>query len=128
MLVLTDVQKVRVAVRAVSAAGNPAVLDGVPVWSVSDDSVLSLVVGEGGLFVDVFSTGKLGAAQLKVEADADLGDGVRALFGVLDFSVVASEAVNLSVEAGVPEVVVPVVPEPAPAPEPAPVDPVAPVE
>lgn len=102
MLVLTDVQKVGFAVNAVSAAGNPAALDGAPVWTSSDESVLTLVVSEDGLSCEAVTTGKLGVAQVKVTADADLGEGVVPLVGVADVEVVASQAVNLELKAGVP--------------------------
>lgn len=102
MLVLTDIQKVEFSVSAVSAAGNPASLDGAPVWTSSDDSVLTLVVSEDGLTCEAVTTGKLGVAQVKVVADADLGEGVTSLTGVLDVEVVASQAVNLEIKPGVP--------------------------
>ncbi len=102
MLVLTDIQKVGFTVSAVSAAGNPASLDGAPVWTCTDDSLLSLVVSEDGLSCEAVTTGKLGVAQVKVEADADLGEGVTSLFGVIDVQIVASQAVNLEVKPGVP--------------------------
>jgi hypothetical protein len=101
-LVLTDVQKVSLKLKPVSAAGNPAAIDGSPKWSVSDDSVVTLVVAEDGLSADVVTTGKLGVAQVLVVADADLGEGVKELTGTLDLEVKASEAVNLNLEAGVP--------------------------
>lgn len=103
MLILTDVQKVKVKVKPVTAAGNPAPVDGKPEWVVSDDTVCTLVVSDDGLEADVVTTGKLGVCQVSVKADADLGDGVREISGVLDVEVKASEAVSLSVETGVPE-------------------------
>lgn len=102
MLVLTDIQKVEFSVSAVSAAGNPASLDGAPVWSSSDESILTLSVSEDGLSCEAVTTGSLGAVQVKVVGDADLGEGVTSLFGVLDVVVVASQAVNLEIKPGVP--------------------------
>lgn len=102
MLVLTDIQKVGFTVSAVSAAGNPASLDGAPVWTCTDESLLTLEVSEDGLSCEALTTGKLGVAQVKVEADADLGEGITALFGVVDVQIVASQAVNLEVKPGVP--------------------------
>lgn len=103
MLVLTDVQKVSLSISPVSAAGNPASIDGVPTWSTSDDTVLTLEVAEDGLSAVAFTTGKLGTAQVSVVADADLGEGVKELTGVLDVEVKASEAVSLELNAGTPE-------------------------
>jgi hypothetical protein len=102
MLVLTDVQKVALAISPVSAAGNPAVVESVS-WSVSDDTLFTLEVSEDGLSAELFTTGKLGSGQVNVVADADLGDGVTEVVGALEVSVQASEAVNLSISAGTPE-------------------------
>lgn len=102
MLVLTDIQKVDVAIAPKSAAGNPAVVDGAPVWSCSDETVLTLTVAEDGFSAVVETTGKLGVAQVSVTADADMGEGVKAVSGVLDIEVKASEAVTLDISAGVP--------------------------
>jgi hypothetical protein len=102
MLILTDVQKVTLSVAPVSKAGNPAVLDGAPKWTVSDETVLTVAVAEDGLSAVVSSTGKIGKAQVSVLADADIGEGVTELAGVLDIEVKASAAVSMGLEAGTP--------------------------
>jgi len=102
-LVLTDIQKVTLSISPKSAAGNPAPVDGVPSWSVSDTSVASIVVSENGLSAEVVTTGALGTVQVVVDADADLGEGVETITGVLDIEVKASAAVTLDIGAGVPE-------------------------
>ena len=104
MLVLTDVQKVKLSVSPRSAAGNPALIDGAPKWSVSDDTIVALEVAEDGMGVDVVTTGKIGSVRINVDVDADLGDGVRNLTGVLDIEVKASEAVSIDINANTPEV------------------------
>jgi hypothetical protein len=101
-LILTDVQKVELSISPTSAAGNPAPLDGTPVWSSSDESVLAITASEDGLSAVAVTTGKLGRAQVNVSADADLGDGVKTITGVLDVEVRVSEAVSLAVSAGSP--------------------------
>lgn len=101
-LILTDVQKVGLSVSFVTAKGNPAAVDGLPVWSVSDATVLSVVPAADGLSAEVVAVGPLGTSQVSVTADADLGEGVRALIGTLDVSVVASEAASIVINAGVP--------------------------
>lgn len=103
MIILTDVQKVRLAIKPVSAAGNPAEIDGTPAWVVSDDTLGSLTVDEDGLGAEFVTSGLLGTCQVSVTADADLGDGMREISGVLDIEIHASEAVSLSINAGVPE-------------------------
>lgn len=102
MLVLTDVQKVALKIAPKSAAGNPAPVDGVPAWSTSDESVVSLVVAADGMNAEAVATGKVGVAQVNVSADADMGEGVKTITGVLDIEVKASEAVSLDVSADVP--------------------------
>jgi len=101
-LVLTDAQKVTLKVNPVSKAGNPAPVDGAPKWSVSDETVLTLVVAADGLSCDVVTTGKLGSSQVAVVADADLGEGVTELTATLDVDVKASAAVNLGLDVGTP--------------------------
>lgn len=102
MLVLTDVQKVALAIAPKSAAGNPAQVDGAPVWSSSDETILTLTVAPDGLSAEAVTTGKLGTVQVNVSADADLGEGAKTITGVLDIEVKASEAVSLDVSAGTP--------------------------
>lgn len=102
MLILTDVQKVALAIAPKSAAGNPAPVDGAPQWSSSDETILTLTVAEDGLSAEAVTTGKLGIAQVNVTADARLGEGVETITGVLDIEVKASEAVSLDISAGTP--------------------------
>ena len=102
-LVLTDLQKVSLSVAFTTAAGNPAVVDGTPVWASSDEAVVSVVAAEDGLSAVATTVGPLGLAQVSVAADADLGDGVKPIVGTLDISVIASEAVFAGLVAGVPE-------------------------
>lgn len=103
-LILTDVQKVTFSVSFVTAKGNPAPVDGAPVWSVSDATVLSVIPAANGLSADVVAVGPLGLSQVSVTADADLGGGVKALVGTLDVQVVASEAASIVINAGVPTI------------------------
>lgn len=101
-IVLTDEQKVELALSPKTAAGNPAALDGAPVWTVSDEAVLELTVSADGLTASVAAKG-LGSAQVSVVADADLDEGeTREISGVLDIVVVAAEAASLGISAGVP--------------------------
>lgn len=102
LLVLTDEQKVQLSIQPVTAAGNPAKLDGVPAWSVSDANVLSLEVAADGLSAWATAVGNVGTSQVSVSADADLGEGVREITAVLDVEVKAAEAVALTIAAGAP--------------------------
>jgi hypothetical protein len=116
MLILTDTQQVPLAVAFLNKAGNPAPVDGAPVWSSSDETVLTVTPAADGLSAVAKATGKLGTAQVSVTADADRGEGVRSISGVLDVTVQPSDAVSASISAGAPEEQ----PDPEPTPEPGP--------
>jgi len=102
-LVLTDEQKVNLTIAPVTAAGNPARIDGVPVWVTSDEGVVSLEVSPDGFSAEAVTVGPVGQAQVSVTVDADLGTGVRTLTGILDIEVVAAEAASVGITAGAPE-------------------------
>lgn len=87
-------------IQPVDNFGNAARVDGVPVWGVSDENILEVVPAADGLSADVLAKGAIGTAQVTVSADADLGDGVRELTGLLDVEVLAGEAVSLTIAAG----------------------------
>jgi hypothetical protein len=108
MIVLTATQQVSLSISVVDRKGNPARVDGVPTWSVSDATVLTVEpasdgIGSDGMVALVKAVGTLGTAQVRVTADADLGEGVTPLVGVLDVEVLAAQAVAVSIAAGTPE-------------------------
>lgn len=113
MLTLTDSQQCALALELKSAAGNPAKADGVPVWSVSDETILGIEPAADGLSATVVAKGPVGAGQVTVKVDADLGAGVREITGILDVTVLAGEATVVLVATGAPEEK-PVTPPPAP--------------
>ncbi len=102
MIKLTDEQKVGLSVAYETAGGNPATVDGKPVWASSNEEVLKLEVSEDG-FSAVAVSGALGSAQVTVTADADLGEGTREVLAIGDFEVVAAEAALAKITAGTPE-------------------------
>lgn len=106
MLQLTDVQQVSLTIQPVDAKGNPAPVDGVPAWNVSDATVLDLQVAADGLSAVVTAKGPLtpagGSVQVSVSADADLTSGVTTINGSLDIAVVASQATTVGIVAGTP--------------------------
>lgn len=103
MLLLTNTQKVQLSIRPVDAYGNPARVDGVPVWTLSDDTLGALTVAADGMSAWFATLGPVGLLQVNVQADADLGAGVRTLGAALDIQVESGEAVGLSIIAGTPE-------------------------
>lgn len=100
-LLLTDSQEVDLGVEYLDKKGNTAKVDGDPRWASSDESklVVSMVNGSEAT---IKAVGPLGAAQISVTADADLGDGVKEIIGVFDIEVVAGEAVSANVSANTP--------------------------
>ena len=54
--------------------GNPARVDGMPVWTSSDESVATVTPSDDGMSATILSLGTTGTAQISVTADADLGE------------------------------------------------------
>ena len=115
----------------VDAKGNPTTPDDIPVWSVSDATILQVSsVTPDGLTAVVAIVGVEGTATLAVTS-VDMDGTV--ISATQDYTITAGEAVSGTIETVVPEVppvaseVAPAAPEAAPAPvDPAPV-PEAPV-
>lgn len=103
MLILTDSQKVALTFAPKDKRGNPAEVQGPPVWTSSDESVVGLQVADDGLSATAVAAGPIGVAQVSVAADADLGDGVSTITGLLDIQTVAGTATTIDIAAGVPE-------------------------
>lgn len=102
-MILKDNEKVTGIVNPLSAAGNPAPVDGVPVWASSDPAIVTVEAAPDGLSAVVSAVGPLGTAQVSVQADADMGTGVKAIVGVGDVQVVASDATTVAITFGTPE-------------------------
>jgi hypothetical protein len=99
---LTAVQKVEAAISVLDAKGNPAVVDGAPVWAVSNPAGLVLTPATDGLSCSIAAAGPVGTYQVTVNADADLGEGIKPLVGILDVEVIAGEAVAIGFALGAP--------------------------
>lgn len=104
---LKDDQQLAVSVAPVDSAGNTATVDGKPTYTSSDESVVTIVqpstdpafAGDPNS-ADIVTTGKLGAAQVTVEADADLGPDIEDISDVLNVTVGADSAVGLGIKVG----------------------------
>jgi hypothetical protein len=92
MFTLPDDKTASGTIQYVDSGGNAAKVDGVPVWSSSDPTVFDVAAAADGLSATVTPSNP-GTAQLKVEADADLGAGVVPLVTLVDIEVVAGQAV-----------------------------------
>lgn len=88
-------QTLNLAIQIKDAKGNPALVDGAPVWSVTDQSLGAVVAADDGMSAVFTPAGPLGTCQVHVSADADLGEGVKELIGDLDVNIVAGDAVSI---------------------------------
>ena len=102
-ITITDNQKFSVSIQPVDAKGNAARVDGTPNWQVGDFTILSVVQSDDGMSAEVFALGALGVTQVIVSADADLGEGVKPITGILDVTVIGGEAIGFTINTGVPE-------------------------
>ncbi len=100
-LILTNSQELDLAVQPLDKRGKPAQVDGTPVWSSSDMAKATVAPAADGLSC-VAKALDNGTVQISVSADADLGDGIRALTCTLDLEIVSGEAVRLGIIAGTP--------------------------
>jgi hypothetical protein len=100
MFTITDSQKTNLAINPVDKKGNPAKVDGAPAWAVSDETLATLQPAADGLSAGLFANGPLGTFQVTVSADADLGEGIATISGVLDVEVIAGAAASLAISAG----------------------------
>lgn len=102
MLQLTNTQQAALSISGVDRKGKPAGLDAIQ-FSSSDPNVATVTQDTADPSKAVVKAVNAGTAQINVSADADLGDGVNTLNGALDVTVVAGQAVGLSIGTGTPE-------------------------
>lgn len=104
-LVMTVTQQCDLQIEVFDAKGNPAKVDGVPVWSSSEETYVTVEAEADGMSALAKAVGPVTTlpVQVNVTVDADLGDGVRHIVGVLEVSIVAGEAVSVGISASVPE-------------------------
>lgn len=97
MLTLKDTEvpgTVTVNVAFKDAKGKPAKVDGVPTWTASDGTVIDNVTAAAdGLSATIHILDNIGASQLTVNADVDMGSGVNNVDFVDTVSVIAGDAV-----------------------------------
>jgi hypothetical protein len=101
MYKIPNIYDLSLSIQPVDAKGQPAPVDGVPVWAVSDEAIAALNPAADGLSCVVVPLVPLSSTfQVRVTADADLGDGTRTLEGSIDLEVGPSEAVALGITVG----------------------------
>lgn len=103
---LPDDKKVTLVIAPLDGKGNPAKVDGVPVWATDTPTVLALTPSADGLSCLVEPVGVLTPtdgskpAMVQVNTDADLGPGVTALIGTLAIDVTAGTATIITITPG----------------------------
>ena len=102
LVTITNEQKVQVTLAPLTAAGNPATVDGVPTWSVTSGDA-TLEVAENGMSAYLVSGAADVNSQITVTADADLGEGVTEITDTIDLAVVSAAASQLGLNVGTPE-------------------------
>lgn len=83
-------------------AGNPASVDGIPAWSLSDSSLGAIEASSDGMAAVFTPAGKLGDLQVQVSADADLGAGVNTIIGALAVTIAGGDAAVVTLAGGAP--------------------------
>ena len=95
-------QKLPISIVIVDSQGNPASVDGVPAWSLTDTSKGAIVASADGMSAEFTPSGSLGEVSVEVSADADLGVGVINILGSLPISIFSGQAVSIQLSAGNP--------------------------
>lgn len=101
MFIKIPVDRVGVCLlKPVDTEGNPAPVDGLPVWEAALPELVKLTVAEDGLSVRIAPVGPLGATQITVSADVRLGPEVKTVQDVIEVVVIGGEAVSLGLTDG----------------------------
>lgn len=83
MATLTNTQEfANVTVSFTNQQGQPANVDGVPVWASSDPTIVSVEAGADGMSAKVGGVAPGTGARITVTADADTGQGITTITGV----------------------------------------------
>lgn len=90
-----NTQQFNATLTITNAAGQPAPVDGTPVWASSDETVLAVVAGPDGMTCVVACVAP-GIARVTVTVDADLGVGTTTITGVSEDINVTLDPANLA--------------------------------
>lgn len=93
-------EKVHIKLAPKTATGKPATVDGIPVWKV--DAPATVEVDADGLGAFLISGDTVGSSAWSVEADADLGEGVRTISEGGTYTYTDAQAAALGVTAETP--------------------------
>lgn len=99
---ITNEQKIRVTANPMTAAGNPAPIDG-PIRATVISGDGSTLDGSSALEVQLLSGALPGDTTFLVEADADLGAGIVLIQDTVTLHVTGAQAAALGLSVGEPE-------------------------
>ena len=103
-------KKVKLSVEFLDRGGNPTLVDGVPAWTVDNNTVLSVTPSADGMSVECVPVGPLSETPVTVgvSADADLGAGVETIYGIFVIERITSgQATTVAITSGPLEPVTP---------------------
>lgn len=104
MFQLKDDQQVKVKISAVDKKGQPATFEkGSVKFTSSDENVATVVPNPDDETEVTVVAGLPGVANITVEADSDLGEGVKTLNGASGVEVISGDAASFSFAVGTPE-------------------------
>jgi len=101
-LQMTATQQCLISVAFTDKKGNPAKVDGYPVWLTDNTELLALSPANDGMSCLIAAVGPLGSGTVSVRADADLGAGVTNISGSLDVTITGGMATGVALSAGTP--------------------------
>lgn len=100
---LAYTQQLPVSIQPVAKKGNPAPVDGAPVWTSSNTELVTVTAAADGMSAMITPVGGMGGpTTITVTADADLGSGVTPIIGTLDITVTGGQAVSITIVPGTP--------------------------
>jgi hypothetical protein len=75
--------------------GNTVKVDGPTKWESSDPKICKVEVAAGNpQIANLYAPGGIGAVKIEATADADLGEGTKAVTAILDVEVISGQAVG----------------------------------
>jgi hypothetical protein len=97
---MTNEEKTRVTVQPMTAAGNPAPVDGAATWTVTAGTCTTQPIDATSAYV---VSGDPGDSTVSVHVDADLGAGVVPVVDTIAVHVTSATAESLTITVGAPE-------------------------
>ncbi len=101
-LILKSSQEGDISVEGgVDSKGNDAPIENLAFESTNPD-ILAMTVSEDGKMATVKAVGPVGSAQVRITADAVVGEGEEIFDEVIDVDVIAGQATGFKVSVGTP--------------------------